>query len=160
MPQKSDDTVHILEGQATLFKRPMSPIWHVRFKVHGKWERQTSTCHHCQHCQRSISKQRDFKMLNFNLRTLLTLSITLISLNIYSQDLGKPFRDLIDGGQSNSSNEFAVLLSQNRTGDNSIQNCQYRTERGFTFTVSIRANPCPRTVSVNVQTMQVQVPNF
>lgn len=44
MPQKSDDTVHILEGQATLFKRPTSPIWHVRFKVHGKWERQTTKC--------------------------------------------------------------------------------------------------------------------
>ena len=44
MPQKSDDTVHILEGQATLFRRPTSPIWHVRFKVHGKWERQTTKC--------------------------------------------------------------------------------------------------------------------
>lgn len=44
MPQKSDDTVHILEGQATLFKRPTSPVWHVRFKVHGKWERQTTKC--------------------------------------------------------------------------------------------------------------------
>jgi integrase len=44
MPQKSDDTVHILEGQATLFQRPTSPVWHVRYKVHGKWERQTTKC--------------------------------------------------------------------------------------------------------------------
>ncbi len=44
MPQKSDDTVHILEGQATLFKRPTSPIWHVRYKVHGNWARQTTKC--------------------------------------------------------------------------------------------------------------------
>ena len=44
MPQKSDETVHILEGQATLFKRPTSPIWHVRYKAYGKWERQTTKC--------------------------------------------------------------------------------------------------------------------
>ncbi len=44
MPQKSDDTVHILEGRATLFKRPTTPHWHVRYKVHGKWERMTTKC--------------------------------------------------------------------------------------------------------------------
>lgn len=44
MPQKSENTVHILEGQATLFQRPTSPIWHVRYKAHGKWERQTTKC--------------------------------------------------------------------------------------------------------------------
>ncbi|MFZ2739020.1 MAG: hypothetical protein WAY02_12400 [Burkholderiaceae bacterium] len=44
MPQKSEHTVHILEGQATLFQRPTSPVWHVRFKAHGKWERQTTKC--------------------------------------------------------------------------------------------------------------------
>ncbi len=44
MPQKSDDTVHILEGKATLFKRPLTPHWHVRYKVHGKWERTTTKC--------------------------------------------------------------------------------------------------------------------
>ena len=44
MPQKSEDTVHILEGKATLFKRPLSPCWHVRYKVHGKWERSTTKC--------------------------------------------------------------------------------------------------------------------
>jgi integrase len=44
MPQKSENTVHILEGQATLFQRPTSPVWHVRFKAHGKWERQTTKC--------------------------------------------------------------------------------------------------------------------
>ena len=42
MPQKSDHTVHILEGKATLFRRINTPHWHVRFKVHGKWLR-TST---------------------------------------------------------------------------------------------------------------------
>ncbi len=44
MPQKSDYTVHILEGRATLFKRPLTPHWHVRYKVYGKWERITTKC--------------------------------------------------------------------------------------------------------------------
>ena len=44
MPQKSEQTVHILEGKATLFKRPLTPCWHVRYKVHGKWERSTTKC--------------------------------------------------------------------------------------------------------------------
>lgn len=44
MPQKSEDTVHILEGKATLFKRPLTPHWHVRFKAHGKWERVSTKC--------------------------------------------------------------------------------------------------------------------
>ena len=42
MPQKSEHTIHILEGQATLFQRPTTPHCHVRYRVHGKWER-TST---------------------------------------------------------------------------------------------------------------------
>ena len=42
MPQKGDDTIHILEGKATLFKREGSPLWHVRFKAYGKWERVTT----------------------------------------------------------------------------------------------------------------------
>ena len=44
VPQKSDDTVHILEGRATLFKRPLTPHWHVRYKANGKWERTTTKC--------------------------------------------------------------------------------------------------------------------
>jgi integrase len=44
VPQKSDLTVHILEGSATLFKRPLTPHWHVRFKAYGKWERVTTKC--------------------------------------------------------------------------------------------------------------------
>lgn len=44
MPQKIDSTVHILEGKATLFQRPTSPVWHVRYKAHGKWERMTTKC--------------------------------------------------------------------------------------------------------------------
>jgi hypothetical protein len=44
MPQKSEDTVHTLKGKATLFKRPLSPCWHVRYKVHGRWERSTTKC--------------------------------------------------------------------------------------------------------------------
>ena len=42
MPQKSDKTVHILEGKATLYKRELTPHWQVRFKVHGRWERTTT----------------------------------------------------------------------------------------------------------------------
>lgn len=44
MPQKCDDTVHILEGKATLFRRPLTPHWQVRFKAHGKWLRATTQC--------------------------------------------------------------------------------------------------------------------
>lgn len=42
MPKKAPHTVHILEGQATLYKRPTTPIWFVRYKADGKWIR-TST---------------------------------------------------------------------------------------------------------------------
>lgn len=42
MPQKSEDTVHILEGKATLYKREGSPFWSVRYKAYGKWERQST----------------------------------------------------------------------------------------------------------------------
>jgi integrase len=44
MPQKSTETVHILEGQATLFKRPGTPHWHIRYKANGKWERTSTKC--------------------------------------------------------------------------------------------------------------------
>jgi integrase len=44
MPQKAEHTVHILEGQATLFLRRATPHWHVRYKVHGKWERSSTKC--------------------------------------------------------------------------------------------------------------------
>ena len=44
MPKKSKSTHHILEGKATLFLRPTSPVWHVRYKAHGKWERATTKC--------------------------------------------------------------------------------------------------------------------
>jgi len=44
MPQKAEHTVHILEGQATLFRRPTTPHWHVRYRVHGKWERTSTRC--------------------------------------------------------------------------------------------------------------------
>jgi integrase len=42
MPQKCADTVHILEGKATLFKPALTPHWHVRYKAYGKWERMTT----------------------------------------------------------------------------------------------------------------------
>lgn len=42
MPQKAEHTVHILEGKATLYKRPTSPYWFVRYKVGGKWLRKTT----------------------------------------------------------------------------------------------------------------------
>lgn len=42
MPQKSEATVHILEGKATLYRREGSPFWSVRYKAYGKWERQTT----------------------------------------------------------------------------------------------------------------------
>jgi integrase len=42
MPQKVPHTVHILEGKATLYKRPTTPIWFVRYKADGKWLRSTT----------------------------------------------------------------------------------------------------------------------
>lgn len=42
MPQKAPHTVHILEGKATLYQRPTTPIWFVRYKVGGKWLRSTT----------------------------------------------------------------------------------------------------------------------
>lgn len=42
MPVKSDHTVHILEGKATLYKRPTTPNWFVRYKVDGKWLRNST----------------------------------------------------------------------------------------------------------------------
>ena len=42
MPQKAPHTVHILEGKATLYQRPTTPQWFVRYKVGGKWLRSTT----------------------------------------------------------------------------------------------------------------------
>ena len=42
MPQKAPHTVHILEGKATLYQRPTTPQWFVRYKVAGKWLRSTT----------------------------------------------------------------------------------------------------------------------
>lgn len=42
MPKKSLNTVHILEGKATLFKRPNTSHWHIRYKAEGKWQRVTT----------------------------------------------------------------------------------------------------------------------
>jgi len=78
---------------------------------------------------------------------------------VFAQDLTQPFRDLMNGGSSSQNKEHAALISQSTTGDNSIQLCQYRTQRGFTFAVNIRSNPCPRTVLINTQTMEVEVRN-
>ena len=44
MPQKGPNTVHILEGTATLFRRPSTPHWHVRYKIHGEWLRTSTKC--------------------------------------------------------------------------------------------------------------------
>lgn len=42
MPQKAPHTVHILEGKATLYQRPTTPQWFVRYKVGGKWLRSST----------------------------------------------------------------------------------------------------------------------
>ena len=44
MPLKSNDTVHILEGRGTLFKRPNTPHWQLRYKAQGEWRRATTKC--------------------------------------------------------------------------------------------------------------------
>jgi integrase len=44
MPLKSIQTVHILEGKATLYKRPTTPYWFVRYKAQSKWHRTTTKC--------------------------------------------------------------------------------------------------------------------
>lgn len=42
MPKLADDSVHILEGKATLYKREGSPLWQVRFRADNK-KRRAST---------------------------------------------------------------------------------------------------------------------
>ena len=42
MALKAPHTVHILEGAATLYQRPTTPIWFVRYKAGGKWIRTTT----------------------------------------------------------------------------------------------------------------------
>lgn len=42
MPQKAEHTIHILEGEATLYQRAGTPHWQVRYKVGGKWLRNTT----------------------------------------------------------------------------------------------------------------------
>ena len=42
MPLKSDQTHHILEGQATLYQRVGTPHWQVRYKIGSKWLRGTT----------------------------------------------------------------------------------------------------------------------
>lgn len=44
MPPKSAHTVHILEGKATLYKRPTTPQWYVRYKAANAWHRTTTKC--------------------------------------------------------------------------------------------------------------------
>jgi integrase len=44
MPQKAAHTVHILEGKATLYKRPTTSYWFVRYKADNKWHRSTTKC--------------------------------------------------------------------------------------------------------------------
>jgi hypothetical protein len=44
MPQKAPHTVHILEGEATLYKRDSSPHWQLRYKSYNKWLRTTTKC--------------------------------------------------------------------------------------------------------------------
>jgi len=44
MPQKAAHTVHILEGDATLYKRNSSPHWQLRYKIYNKWMRATTKC--------------------------------------------------------------------------------------------------------------------
>ncbi len=39
MPQKNAESVHILEGDAILYRREGTPCWQVRFKVYGRWLR-------------------------------------------------------------------------------------------------------------------------
>ena len=42
MAQKSDDSVHILEGKAILYKREGTPAWQVRYRIDGKKIRNTT----------------------------------------------------------------------------------------------------------------------
>ena len=44
MPPKYAHTVHILEGKATLYKRPTTPQWYVRYKAANAWHRTTTKC--------------------------------------------------------------------------------------------------------------------
>jgi hypothetical protein len=77
---------------------------------------------------------------------------------VIAQDLGKTFSDGISGGSSSDNLEIAVHTSTNDTGDISLKKCGYKTERGYVFSANIRGG-CPRVVRINVQTMQIVIPN-
>lgn len=42
MPLKAEHTIHIHEGEATLYQREGSPHWQLRYKANGKWTRATT----------------------------------------------------------------------------------------------------------------------
>ena len=93
--------------------------------------------------------------MNYFLLSIISLSI---SSSVIAQDLGNLFRDGILGGSSIDNLEIAVHTATNNTGDITLKQCVYRTERGYVFTTNIRG-VCPRVVRINVQTMQIVIPN-
>ncbi|WP_108646638.1 site-specific integrase [Polynucleobacter rarus] len=42
MPKKAEHTIHIHEGEATLYQRAGSPHWQLRYKANSKWTRSTT----------------------------------------------------------------------------------------------------------------------
>lgn len=107
---------------------------------------------------RFFRQQNDYafrKPIYFFLLSTLFISISSV---VLAQDLGKLFRDGLGGGLSSDNLEFAVHISTNDTGDRTLKQCAYRTERGYEFFTNIRG-VCPRVVQINVQTMQIVLPN-
>jgi hypothetical protein len=95
------------------------------------------------------------KPISFFLISIISLSISSV---VLAQDLEKVLRDAMDGGSSTESLEIAVHNSTKDTGDITLKQCFYRTERGYAFSTNIRGI-CPRVVRINVQTMQIVIPN-
>ena len=95
MPVKAPHTVHILEGQATLYQRPTTPIWFVRYKANGKWLRTTTKQSKLENAKQAAVKlvtnawfrvENDLPIVNKRFKQVANLAI-------------KRMQDLLDNGQ-------------------------------------------------------------
>ena len=95
MPQKVEHTVHILEGAATLYQRPTTPFWFVRYKVANKWLRTSTKKIKLEEAKQAAVKlvtnawfrqENDLPIINKRFKHVANLAI-------------KRMQDLLDNGQ-------------------------------------------------------------
>ena len=95
MPQKVEHTVHILEGAATLYQRPTTPFWFVRYKVANKRLRTSTKKIKLEEAKQAAVKlvtnswfrqENDLPIINKRFKHVANLAI-------------KRMQDLLDNGQ-------------------------------------------------------------